>query len=128
MVFFKLSTDKILKTLGQLVIAFPVIFLILHVAFNLFGLGNNPFAVLAIIILLIPICTLVGNKIYQMGIEAGLSERGAAPKGLRKKLEPLLSERPPELETLEVPEGMSRINIDPKDIAPPPQKEEKEDK
>jgi hypothetical protein len=124
----KVTTGKILKFLAQLILVFPVIFLVLHVAFDLFGIGNSPFTVLAVLVLLIIPCTLTGNRIYQMGIEAELSERGISPTGLRKKLEPLLSERPPELGDIEVPEEMSCINIDPMDISPSAQKKEKGDK
>jgi len=124
----EVSIAKIFKPLGQLVMAFPFFFVVLHIAFNPFGIGNHPLTVLVILVLLVPICVLIGNRLYQIGIEAELNLKDATPVGLRKRLEPILSERPPELETTEVPEEMSRINIDPKDIAPPQPKKEKESK
>ncbi|MBN2094732.1 MAG: hypothetical protein JW727_01675 [Candidatus Aenigmarchaeota archaeon] len=106
---------KFVRLLGLLIMVFPIIFPIMAI---FFFSGASVIALFAAFILFLFICSYLGGKVHNLGLEIELHERGIeTPTNLRKKLEPLLGDRPPELQGLEVPESLARVNIEPVNAA-----------
>ncbi|MGC9310618.1 MAG: hypothetical protein ACP5E4_02740 [Candidatus Aenigmatarchaeota archaeon] len=110
---------KLLRLAAVLIMVFPLVFLGVGLWFGLIHGPGGFIAAFAAFFVLLILCSALGGKVYQIGLEIELHSKGVEyPAELRKKLEPLLGDRPESFRAVEVPESLAGVDMPVKSVSP----------